>query len=199
MKIEPDQLTWYVQDVCMHVLGARLAHQGLVATLAIHETQQTRLVWFHLTSFLHHAAMISKFVNPISKHKIAIARGKALREALGVEPGSEVLPRHARDNIEHFDERMDRWIDSGSSHTILEIVLPKRESYDYLQVADKRVKRVLIADSLTFVSEAKDSRKFELSLGPVYSEVERIGRAAESWLGLRSPYHYVYPGHLRVS
>jgi hypothetical protein len=198
MEIENHQLTWYMQDVCMHALGAHLDFQNLLATLGVAETQQTRLVWFHLTSFLHHTAMISKFVNPISKHRVAIARGKALRAALDVKQGSEVLPRHARDNVEHFDERIDRWIDGRSSHTILEVVLPNREGYDFLRVGNKRIKRVLIADCLIFVSEAKDSSKFELSLRPVYEEVARIGGAAENWMGLRSPYQYVYPGHLRV-
>lgn len=198
MKIDTHQLTWYMQDVCMHALGAQLEFKSLLTRLADVETQQSRLVWFHLTSFLHHTAMISKFVRPISKHKVAVARGKALRAALDVKDGSDVLPRHARDNVEHFDERIDRWLEGASSYTILEIVLPNRAAYDYLRVADKRVKRILIADSLIFVSEAKDSSKFELSLRPVYEEVERIGRAADGWMGLSSPYEYIHPGHLRV-
>jgi hypothetical protein len=187
-----------MQDICMHALGAHLEFQHLMATLEADETRQTRLVWFHLTSFLHHTAMISKFVNPISKHKVAIARGKALRVALGVKAGSEVLPRDARDNVEHFDERMDRWIDKGSSHTVLEAVLPNRDAYEFLGNRNERIKRVLIMDRLTFISEARDSSKFELSLRPVFEEVERIGHAAESWMGLRSPYQYIFPGHVRV-
>lgn len=181
----------------MHVLGADVAYRGLLATLANHETRQTRIVWFQLTSFLHHAAMISKFVNPVSTKGIAIVRGKALQQALDVKEGSEVLPRRARDNVEHFDERIDRWLTNEESKSVMEIVVSKREGYDFLDIANKRVKRVLIADSLTFVSEAKDGTKFELPLKPIHEEIDRIGRAAESWLG-GAPYGNIPPGYIRV-
>lgn len=181
----------------MHVLGADIAYQGLLATLANHESRQTRIVWFQLTSFLHHASMISKFVDPISTREVATARGKALQQALDVKEGSEVLPRRARDNIEHFDERIDRWLTNEERRSVMEIVVPTREGYDFLDIANKRVKRVLVADSLTFVSEAKDGTKFELSLEPIYKEIERIGRAAESWLG-GAPYGKIAPGYIRL-
>lgn len=180
----------------MHVLGAGLAYQALLANLAREETRQSRLVWFHLTSFLHHAAMISKFLNPIGKDPVALARGDALRAALDVAPGSEVLPRRARDNIEHFDERMDRWIAQAGEQTVLEIVM-NREGYEYLDVPNKRVKRVLLDDSLIFVSEGQDGSKVELPLKPVHEEVERIGRAADSWQG-GQPYGRVPPGLIQV-
>lgn len=181
----------------MHGFGANLAYQSLLITIEDPTTRQTRQVWFHLTSFLHHAAMISKLLAPVRKAgEMASVRGKALKEALGVRGDSEVLPREARNNVEHFDERMDRWIADANS-TILEMVLDDRDGYDYLHVAEKRVKRVLIANELVFVSEREDSTKFELRLQPVYKEVERIKHAADRWLERSSPYHYLFPPHER--
>jgi hypothetical protein len=176
----------------MHALGAHLDYQSVVSLVKNFETRQSRLVWFHLSSFLHHAAMISKFVAPICKNEVALARGKKLREALGVHPESEVIPRDARDNIEHFDERMDKWVEDKNP-TVLEIVVSHREGYDFLRVADKRVKRLLIANELVFVSERRDSSKFELYLSPVYEEIERIRKAAEGWMGDSSPYEFLHP------
>ena len=178
----------------MHALGAQLTFQALLTVLEDPEARQSRLVWFHLTSFLHHASMMSKFLTPISKEPTAVARGQALRDALDIDSSSAVLPRDARDNIEHFDDRMDLWL-RDSSPNILEIVLDDREDYDYLRVAEKRVKRLLIADELTFVSETRKSTKFELQLRPILEEVERIRSAVNTWMGRSSPCTFVYPGH----
>ncbi len=173
----------------MHALGEEVAYRDLLSVLEAIETRQTRLVWFHLTSMLHHTAMISKFLRPISKH--AAARGEALRHALHVAENSDVLPRDARDNVEHFDERLDNWA-KNASPTILEIVLNNREEYDYLRVAEKRVKRLLIADEMVFVSERKDRSKFELQLRPMHEDAQRIGHAADVWTQTKSPYHFIF-------
>lgn len=47
-----------------------------------------------------------------------------------------------------------------------------------MQVAEKRVKRVLILDELIFVSEKKNETKFELPLHPLHQEINRIDSAA---------------------
>jgi hypothetical protein len=114
-----------------------------------------------------------------------------LRDKLNVTEQSNVLPRDARDNVEHFDERIDNWV--GSDAAILEIVLDNRAGYDYLRVPEKRVKRVLIQENLVFVSEKRDQTKFELELAPLYEELKRIGEAAQQWIDGDSPYNFVYP------
>ena len=191
-QIDDYELTWYMHEIGMHSLGAQREYDQLVSTLQDDRSRQTRLAWFHLTSFLSHAAMISKYLSPISKGEVAGLRKQALRDRLGVDATSEVLPRDTRDNVEHFDERLDNWV-GGNNQQILEIVLPNRASYSYLRVAEKRVKRVLILDEMAFVSEKKDETKFQLYLVPLRDEVARIGAAAESWVSASSPYHFIYP------
>lgn len=185
-------LTWYMQEVSMHVYGAEVDMNRIHELLDKDETIQSRLVWFHLASFLSHVGMISKLVSPISKNSTANARGAALKAALNVATTSEVLPRNARDNTEHFDERIDNWV-SANAADIMEIVFQNRGGYNYLRGNEKRVRRVLLKQELVFISENRDGSQFELELMPLVQEVARIGDEATKWINTKSPYHFVYP------
>ena len=186
------ELTWYMQEISMHSLGAEIDFKHFLQTVKNEETRQTRTVWFHLTSFLSHAAMISKLVSPISPRGVKIERMNLLQEALNIESNSEILPRNARDNVEHFDERIDNWIGADSS-TLLEVVFPNRTGYDFMNVDEKRVKRILLLDELIFISETRNADKFELKLQPLFDEVKRIGDEAEAWIESTSPYNFICP------
>lgn len=186
------QLTWYMQEVSMHTYGADIDMKCIDSLLTDPEMIQSRLVWFHLSSFLSHVGMISKFVSPISKDAIAKARGSTLKAALSVSTTSEVLPRSARDNTEHFDERIDNWV-SANAGNIMEIVLPDRNGYNFMRGDEKRVRRVLLKQEYIFISENRDGSKFELELRPLTQEVARIGNEATNWINSNSPYHFVYP------
>lgn len=185
------ELTWYMQEISMHSLGAGMNFEDLTIAVARPEMRQTRFVWFQLTSFLSHAAMISKYLDPIGTDGLKRNRRNALRQSLNISDQSSVLPRHARDNIEHFDERIDNWV--GTSKDIVEIVLEDRSGYSCLNVEEKNVKRVLILDGLIFISEKRDQTKFELELVPLYEEIKRIGGAATDWVNNNSPYNFIYP------
>lgn len=186
------ELTWYMQEISMHGLGAEIDFKHFLQAVKNEETRQTRTVWFHLTSFLSHAAMISKLVSPISPRGVKIERMNLLQEALNIESNSEILPRNARDNVEHFDERIDNWIGADSS-TLLEVVFPNRTGYDFMNVDEKRVKRILLLDELIFISETRNADKFELKLQPLFDEVKRIGDEAEAWIESTSPYNFICP------
>ena len=185
-------LTWYMQEISMHAYGANVDMKQIHKLLDRHETTQSRLVWFHLASFLSHVGMISKLISPISKDPTPKARGTALQTALNVAATSEVLPRNSRDNTEHFDERIDNWV-SANATDIMEIVLPDRGGYDYLRGDEKRIRRVLLNQELIFISENRDGSKFELELKPLVQEVARIGDEATTWTNTKSPYHFVHP------
>lgn len=173
----------------MHGLGAELDFRALNEALIDPGLRQTRIVWFHLTAFLAHGAMISKYLSPINPQGIKRQRMKALREKLNVDDASDVLPRDARDNVEHFDERIDNWI-GANGQTIFEMVLADRSAYEYLHANEKRIKRVLLENGLIFISENRDGRKLELPLQPVADEVKRIVQEAERWMENESPYHF---------
>ena len=188
------QITWYMQEIAMHAYGAEVDMLYMDEILQNPQTVQSRLVWFHLSSFLSHAAMISKLLTPISKN--SKARGDALKAMLNIAANSDVIPRTARDNTEHFDERIDNWV-SANATSILEIVLQDRNGYNFLRGAEKRVRRVLLKQEYIYISENKDGTKFELELRPLLQEVKRIGDEATKWINANSPYTFIYP-HVAV-
>lgn len=122
---------------------------------------------------------MSKYLDPIGKGEVKAMRKDTLRRLLGVATESEVIPRDARDNAEHFDERVDGWVGTDNQ-SILESVLPDRAGYQYLRVAEKRVRRVLLLNEMIFISEKTDQSKFELDLASLRTEVKRIGDAADA-------------------
>ena len=185
------ELTWYMQEIAMHGLGADIEFSRLLETINNPDMRQTRIVWFRLTSFLSHVAMISKYLSPIRSRGIKEERMNLLRDKLNIAANSDIFPRDARDNIEHFDERIDNWV--GNENTILEIVLDDREGYNFLRVNEKRVKRVLLHKELIFISEKRDGSQFELELQPLFTEVKRICNETEEWIKNSSPYHFIYP------
>lgn len=190
--MDDHELTWYMHELMMHGLGVVRDFEQLQAALADPASRQTRIVWFHLTGFLSHAAMISKYLSPISPRGVTQARMNALRSKLSVDDSSHVLPRNARDNIEHFDERIDNWI-GQEEQTILEIVLTDRSAYEYLDADRKRVKRILLEKEMIFISENRDGSQLELMLSPVAQEAYRIATAAGEWVANESPYYFLYP------
>ena len=157
-------LTWYMQEISMHAYGAEVDMKRIYELLANPETIQSRLVWFHLASFLSHVGMISKLVSPISRNAMASARGAVLKAALNVAATSEVLPRNARDNTEHFDERIDNWV-SANAGNIIEIVLPDQDGYNYLRGNEKRVRRVLLKQEFVFILKIVMDESLSLNSG----------------------------------
>ncbi len=139
LEINDFELTWYMQEICMHCSGACMGYISLIDLLNDPKTIQSRITWFQLTSFLSHAAMISKYLSPISKGHVAIMRKDLLRKTLEIPENSEVLSRDARDNIEHFDERIDNWVGSGHGK-ILEIVLLDRDTFMHLRGNENKIK-----------------------------------------------------------
>lgn len=185
------ELTFYIQEVAMHALGVEIQFSNFLKCLENEETRQTRLVWSYLSSFLSHAAMISKFVDPVSPSGLKRQRMNALRIILEVDQASEVLPRQARDNIEHFDERIDNWV-INSEFNHLEIVCLDRNTAIECMRNGMRVKRVLAWKELIFFSENRDGSRLELELMPLFEEVKRIGNKAIEWLE-RSSHIFVFP------
>ena len=135
-------LHWYTDEIQTHAASALASYALLCDVLANHMTRQRRDVWFALVSFLTHAAMISKFLHPIKAS--AKERGVELRAHLGVPNDSAILPRAARDNLEHFDERIDGWVERNEER-ILEMVFQDREGLEFLSDQPRAIRRVLIA------------------------------------------------------
>ena len=70
-------------------------------------------VWGSIQSILVAVANVSKILWPTRKpYK---ARGKQLRELLGVDDDNLLADRNFRNHFEHYDERIEKWFDSNNS------------------------------------------------------------------------------------
>ena len=179
------QVTLYMEELAMHGFGAEVYFNKLTSALASQENNQSHIVWLYLSTFLAHTAMISKYLKPTGtkdngKNKVAKDRAKQLKAILKINDKAKLLTRNARDNLEHFDERIDNWIDTGKG--VLQMVVDNREGYEYLS-HNKNIKRVILFKELIFVSENKDGSKEEVQLRPLFLEVQKISYAASNWLG----------------
>ena len=69
-------------------------------------------VWGSIQSTLVAVANVSKILWPVKKH---MARGKQLRELLGIDDDNLLSDRTFRNHFEHYDERIEEWFDSNNS------------------------------------------------------------------------------------
>ncbi|UOQ99918.1 hypothetical protein MUN81_10545 [Hymenobacter sp. 5317J-9] len=97
-------------------------------------------IFAKLHAFISHAANVSKIfwpiVSPMRKNESLadyeqrlprIIRGRELREIYTIPDDSVLRLRNMRDNIEHYDERLDEflnwWSENGANQTIADVML----------------------------------------------------------------------------
>lgn len=183
-----------MQELEMNGIGAQHSFDKMSELLACEATIQSRLVWVHLASFLSHCAMISKYLSPKSPSGAQKIRMDSLRNALQIDDNSDILTRKARNNIEHFDTRMDNWIGKRVS-TVLEVVFLNRAKYTFLNAGEKKIKRVILRDELIFISQNTDDTLDELALQLLMNEVNTIVGKATSWIEQNSDYSFIQYVH----
>lgn len=174
----------------MHASSAIASYTYLIRLLDDKDTIQSRDVWFVLLSFLTHAAMVSKLFDPINPDHVKEERSRALKTHLEVTDGSAFLPRNARDNLEHIDERIDRWVQRGDTK-ILEMVFEDRTGFEYIAEQNGAVRRVLIHDEMMFISEDRNGNRIETALRTIFEELQALRERCEYKLSTESPYNYL--------
>ena len=76
-------------------------------------------VFYELHSFLSHFAAASRLLwPPNSSGKRGVERGADLRLELSVQDDHVVQNRNLRNHLEHYDERLDAWIQESRHHNI---------------------------------------------------------------------------------
>lgn len=182
-------LHWFTDEIYLHSSSAIASYQHLQHLLGDSKTCQSRDIWFVLLSFLTHAAMVSKFLDPVGSDKDKKERGEILRGYLGVPSDSPILPRDARNNLEHIDERIDRWAQRGDTK-IMEMVFDDRAGFDYIYENGGAIRRVLIAEEMIFISEDHEGHRTETALRPVFDSLSKLHSECAEKLRTDSPYHY---------
>lgn len=92
-------------------------------------------------SFLTHASNVSKLLWPApprrQREEKRIARADELRSVLGLpEDGHPLKSRTVRDHLEHFDERLDEWAETGSSRHYVQDCIGPRDALAWISPAD---------------------------------------------------------------
>jgi len=190
-------LHWFTDELHTHAVSALESFVRLRILLADKATRQSKEVWSALQSFLTHAAVVSKVLDPIRQDEATSERSSALKKHLSVKDDSAFLPRAARDNLEHIDERIDRWVQKGQTK-VLEMVLDDRAGYEYLVTDDVAVRRVLILSEMVFVSEDRAGLRVETKLGPVVDDLTSLAKSCLHKLQTESPYNYLLAEALRT-
>ena len=91
-------------NAVMHVV-AENSPEDPVSALPVHYLLE------HLQNLVIHAAALSRYFWPVGKkHQW---RGVQMREAFAIGEESALKPRELRNAIEHFDERLDLYVEGG--------------------------------------------------------------------------------------
>ena len=83
-----------------------------MAAAQLTKTSDSVEVWGSIQSILVAVANVSKILWPVKKY---MARGKQLRELLGIDDDNLLSDRTFRNHFEHYDERIEEWFDSNDS------------------------------------------------------------------------------------
>ncbi|HEX8229678.1 MAG TPA: hypothetical protein VF826_10245 [Chloroflexia bacterium] len=135
-------------------------------------------VFYNMHGFLTHSGNISKLLWPISqKYR---TRGEWLRKAFKVQDAPPLKSREIRNDLEHYDERLELWLSDIRRLTQTDLIIgivhyPERpenihRQYDY--------------DSEIFSYQGKGQ-----NLNDIAQEISRIQREIELWneLGMVPP------------
>ena len=82
-------------------------------------------IWVPIQGLLTVGAMISKTLWPTGRSKKSVERGLALRAALQIEHLPVLEDRAVRNSFEHFDERLDSFLEKKASVIVDSNIGPK--------------------------------------------------------------------------
>ena len=150
------------------------------------------VVFFHAYSFLVHAAIVSKIfwpgtsVSKPEKQKVGPAnvkllesirkeRGSKLRAELKIKEGLKIEDKSLRNDLEHYDERMEAWYVASPRKNSIDMSLIQRTSVAGFDEWDYR--RNFDPSTMSFFIEGNDYDFYSMGL-----ELADIYQSASVWL-----------------
>ena len=110
------------------------------------------------------SAQMSKFFWPISKDKIHKKRGQRLREVYKINESNCLKNKDVRNFIEHFDEKLDLYLNQFIAGTIIPIYVGPR-----IEMETKQIFRGYFINEAVF-----KILHLEYKIIPIVEEIERI-------------------------
>jgi len=126
------------------------------------------------------AANVSRLLFPSSRARPAIERAERLRAALNLDDTSLITSRAARNYLEHFDERLDKYLFGQHGILVDQLIVerwePNMELDDGTRLPAAGM-RVLEMSTCTFILFDE-----HVPLKPLAEELERIHTSAKARL-----------------
>lgn len=120
--INPPFEAFYIESMLWHTNSALDAVEVVGNWIAFVSTGDARALGLpkeklfeQLQLIVQHAASLSKYLWPIrgGKHSIHQKRGRKIRSALQTSENSALKCRKLRDGMEHFDEKLDKYLEKN--------------------------------------------------------------------------------------
>jgi hypothetical protein len=112
-----------------------------------------RKLFRNIHSFLTHAANLSKLFWIFSREpkSEAVERAEALRKLLGISEDHLLKNRSFRNNLDHFDERLDSWAISSKHHSAyFTDLLGRPQPFLNSVIKEKDLMRLFDHETMTF-------------------------------------------------
>lgn len=134
-------------------------------------------VFFCIQSILVHVASISRLLwPPKNAGDRAIKRGKELRALLEVPDEHVLRSRDVRNHIEHYDERLDAWIQESQHHNIAVDIIGPAGVFGGPNMSQRDVFRQFDPASLTVYFGESSCNVNEIAAG-----VEDLQKRIRTW------------------
>lgn len=167
-----------MQYFAFSIYMSELKHQCELAAMAYDdinkglEQQNTNLVWYSVQNFLISVGNISKVLFPTKKG--SLSRGEYIREALGINDDSLFKSRKFRNHFEHFDERIEAWINDGDHSIFIDKTITDKDNLmNDESLESKYSMRHLITDGmiLKFRGDRYELEPIALAVVELYKEI----------------------------
>lgn len=130
-----------METMLLRLHQGQIRHQCHAALLAIQIANQGlsqndhEIFWASIQNFLTATANISKALWG-SSGRLKDAR-QPLRDSLAIDENNPLSSTNLRNHLEHFDERLDRWYQTSTSHNYADFIIgPKATTVSGLTESD---------------------------------------------------------------
>jgi len=107
---------FYAREAYRQIEFAEYSWSAFIDAEKHHRTEE---IFLHLQHFLNHAAMVDKLLDP----KDGSERSQILNGHIDLSGVDLKLFRRLRNHLEHFDERLDKWVDNYDGHPFFDMNL----------------------------------------------------------------------------
>jgi hypothetical protein len=159
--MDPKLQGMFLREIQTQALACHAAGRDFEAALT---KAEVRDIFRHLDAILSHAGRISLILWPTRESNKA--RGEILRKTIGVPDDDFLSNRSLRNNLAHFDERLEAWFAETGGDMIIDFnVMPT------VPVNPKVVLRHFVPGKMIYIfrSEEYDMRSIARSVSAVYT------------------------------